>query len=129
MPKEPVVCIIVDKVLYRTRLKAIADFVVYERVNALVPLIGRYRTYMCKNSSCDGLKSFNFTAHCIPPLMGRCPLENGIYGLLKGSPIFEKVLVLVQNTYVCLIIGGQLTEHSIQNPPRLIMLMEGSPST
>ena len=82
------------------------DFVVYERVNALVPLTGRYRTYLCKNSSCDGLKSFGFTTQCIPPFMGRCTLENGIYGLLKGSSIFEKVLVLIQNAYVCLIIGA-----------------------
>ena len=110
-------------------MKAIADFVVYERVNAPIPLIGRYGTHLCKNSSCDGLKSFGFTTHCIPPLMGRCPLENGIYGLLKGSPVFEKVLVLVQNVYVCLINGGKLPEQSIQNPPRLVMLMEGSPST
>ena len=61
--------------------------------------------------------------------MGRCPLENGIYGVLKGFPVFEKVLVLVQNAYVCLIIRGELLEHSIQNPPRLVMLMEGSLST
>ena len=112
-----------------TRLKAVADFDVYVRVNAPIPLTGRYGTHLCKNSSCDGLKSFGFTTHCIPPLMGRCPLENGIYGLLKGSPVFEKVLVLVQNTYVCLIIEGELSEYSIQNPPRLVMLMEGSPST
>ena len=112
-----------------TRLKAVADFVVYERVSAPIPLTRRYGTHLCKNSSCDGLKSLGFTTHCIPPLMERCPLENGIYGLLKGSHVFEKVLVLVQNAYVCLIIGGELPEHSIRNPPKLIMLMEGSLST
>ena len=98
----------------------------YERVSAPIPLTGRYGIHLCKNSSCDDLKSFGFTTHCIPPLMGRCPLENGIYGLLKGSPVFEKVLVLVQNVYVCLIIGGELPEHSIQNPPRLSCSWRGA---
>ena len=101
----------------------------YKWVNAPVLLTGRYRTYLCKNSSCDGLKSFGFTTRCIPPLIERSALDNGIYGLLKGSLVFKKVLVLVQNSYICLIIGDELLEHSIQNPPRLVMFMEGSPST
>ena len=83
-----------------TRLKAIVDLVVYEQVNTPVLLIRRYGTYLCKNSSCNGLKSFGFTTHCIPPLMERSTLDNGIYGLLKESLIFKKVLVLVQKAYV-----------------------------
>ena len=44
-------------------------------------------------------------------------------------PCFRENLGIGSKVYVCLIIGGELPEHSIQNPARLVMLMEGSPST